>query len=152
MALPESLVVRALQRGDQDVVSHFAALASRSSAPRYFTGWGRQGDAGVAAVAAGRTIGAAWRRLFPESIDGFISPSPDIPELAVAVSADFRGRGVGRFLLLELVGQAATDGCNAIDLTVSFENPAALRLYDELGFVELERDESGRRWMRRLLT
>lgn len=55
----------------------------------------------------------------------------------VAVLPAYRGRGVGRALLLAAMNYLWGRGCRAIELTVDAENADARRLYDALGFVEV---------------
>src|SRR5471030_3069867 len=60
---------------------------------KYLDGWGRDGDAGVIADDAdGRSIGAAWYRLFGahDRGDGIMAEH-NVPELAIAVEPEHRG-------------------------------------------------------------
>ncbi|MBF0475313.1 MAG: ribosomal protein S18-alanine N-acetyltransferase [Deltaproteobacteria bacterium] len=58
----------------------------------------------------------------------------EVEILNVAVHPDFRGRGLGRLLLTELIARAGLNGGRAFFLEVRPSNPAALALYDSLGF------------------
>jgi GNAT superfamily N-acetyltransferase len=69
------------------------------------------------------------------------------PELAIAVVAAHRRKGVGRALLEELIGTARADGFPALSLSVSPLNPA-LKLYVSLGFRKV--GETGSSWTLRL--
>jgi ribosomal protein S18 acetylase RimI-like enzyme len=104
---------------------------------RYVADWGRTGDRGVAAVesAAGRPVGAAWLRLWTAHDRGYGYMAEDIPELSIAVSPGYRGRGMGTALMQALLVQS--DAVHAaVSLSVSAGNPAR-RLYARLGFVEV---------------
>jgi GNAT superfamily N-acetyltransferase len=108
---------------------------------RYLTGWGRPGDVAVIAEdAAGRSLGAAWYRLFAASQPGYGFVSETTPELSIAVSAGARGNGVGTALLRALIDRARTSGVEALSLSVETENPA-LRLYERVGFRVHERGD-----------
>jgi GNAT superfamily N-acetyltransferase len=99
---------------------------------RYFVGWGRPGDAGVVAVTAdGARLGVAWYRLFPAEEPGFGFIAVDVPELAMGVVAEARGRGIGGALLDALL--AREQGFRALSLAVDRQNPAR-RLYERKGF------------------
>ena len=101
---------------------------------RYFVGMGRPGDAGVVAVTAdGDRLGVAWYRLFSaeEPGSGFIVV--DVPELAIGVVAEARGRGIGGALLDALLALAREHGFRALSLAVDRQNPAR-RLYERKGF------------------
>jgi GNAT superfamily N-acetyltransferase len=114
-------------------------LLAQPANARYLDGWGREGDAGVIAEAAGggETLGAAWYRLFPphERGDG-ITAEEDVPEIAIGVREDARGRGVGAALLEALLRLADDEGYERVALSVDPANPAR-RLYARCGFVEL---------------
>ncbi|WP_114765543.1 GNAT family N-acetyltransferase [Vibrio rhodolitus] len=63
------------------------------------------------------------------------SETPDIGWiLSVAVSPELQGQGIGRKLLTHLLEQ---QGYARVRLTVDPENPAALRLYQSLGFSKI---------------
>ena len=101
---------------------------------RYFVGMGRPGDAGVVAVTAdGARLGAAWYRLFSAEEPGWGFIAVDVPELAIGVVAEARGRGIGGALLDALLALAREQGFRALSLAVDRQNPAR-RLYERKGF------------------
>lgn len=53
----------------------------------------------------------------------------------VAISAAFRGRGIGEVLMKSLMSQARERGAQSMTLEVRVTNEAAQRLYAKLGFV-----------------
>jgi len=59
--------------------------------------------------------------------------------LTIAVQPEYRGQGIGRWLLLHLIDEAREAGCSGIVLEVRPSNEAALRLYESLGFVMISR-------------
>lgn len=59
--------------------------------------------------------------------------------LTIAVRPEYRGRGIGRWLLLHLIDEARQSGCSAIALEVRPSNEAALGLYEKLGFALIGR-------------
>jgi len=60
------------------------------------------------------------------------APEADIQTIAVAESA--RGHGLGRALMLTLIGEARKRGAREVFLEVRADNPSAQRLYRRLGF------------------
>ena len=105
---------------------------------RYFVDFGRPGDAGVVAVTAdGARLGAAWYRLFSAEEPGFGFIAVDVPELAMGVVAEARGRGIGGTLLDALLALAREQGFRALSLAVDRQNPAH-RLYQRKGFREAD--------------
>lgn len=122
---------------------------SRDRLPRYTEDWGRPDDTAVIAVdsADGRSIGAAWYRLFPEDAPGYGFVDASTPEVAIGVVPGWRGCGVGGALLDALLGAARSRGFAALSLNVEPGNPAA-QLYERKGFVGLFVDKEGSRIMR----
>lgn len=59
--------------------------------------------------------------------------------LTIAVRPEYRGQGIGRWLLLHLLAEARQEGCDSVVLEVRPSNEAALRLYESLGFVLINR-------------
>lgn len=57
----------------------------------------------------------------------------------IVVDPEHRQRGIGRGLLEELLRQALTRGCERVLLDVDPANTAAVRLYEEFGFHEIDR-------------
>ena len=100
-------------------------------------------DIGVIAEHDGHAVGAAWIRAFSNETAqrGFLGE--DIPELAIAIDQQFRGRGLGRKLLVALIARAQNSGAPGISLHVNRRNARALRLYRSMGFVEKKADDVG---------
>jgi len=65
------------------------------------------------------------------------------PEIAMAVRADYQGRGFGRKLLDALIEMAREDGFPALSLSASPLN-SARQLYESTGFRKV--GESGTSW------
>lgn len=145
MSAADAVRIRSLTRDDEGTlwVALYHAVHVLPGAPppapdvvrqpalaRYVAGWGRAGDAGVAAEIGGDVVGAAWlRRAAPDAAGyGFIDT--ETPELSIAVWPGHRGRGVGTELLRRLFQDCAAP---SISLSVSQRNPAR-RLYKRLGF------------------
>lgn len=57
--------------------------------------------------------------------------------MTIAVSADRQGRGLGRALLTELIGEATRRGALDLFLEVRHDNAPAKELYRKMGFVEI---------------
>lgn len=104
----------------------------------HVTDWGRDGDVGVIAEQNGRTVGAAWLRLFVPGVSDFSVYVDDLtPELVIAVDPGLAGRGIGSLLLTALFDRA--DSLHpATVLSVRSTNPAC-RLYERFGYREVDR-------------
>ena len=84
----------------------------------------------------------AFRAASHEAIDGYAgllapagSTDGDIQTIAVAPGA--RRQGLGRALMLTLLGEARRRGITAVFLEVRADNPGAQALYRMLGFAEI---------------
>lgn len=108
----------------------------------YLAGWPRPGDYGLVAEQDG-PLGAAWYRVFTEADHGHGFVAEDVPELSIAVIASRRHDGVGRRLLVDLIGTSVTQGFRALSLSVAENNPARA-LYTSTGFVPVKK--SGHTW------
>jgi ribosomal protein S18 acetylase RimI-like enzyme len=116
---------------------------------RYFIDWGRPGDLALIATVESASVGAAWYRFFKSEEPGYGFVDESVPELGIAVLADWRGRSIGTTLLEALLRIANARGCSALSLSVAEGNPAR-RLYERHGFVKVR--ETGASWtmLRRL--
>jgi len=88
------------------------------------------GCAALVAEAGGRVIGFLSYHIHPNL---YHAGSTALIEECV-VSADSRGRGVGRELVLAGVEAAERAGCEEISVSTMFENDGAQRFYRSLGF------------------
>jgi 8-oxo-dGTP pyrophosphatase MutT (NUDIX family)/ribosomal protein S18 acetylase RimI-like enzyme len=138
----------ALNWGVQQVDA--AAMRASPDLMRYVEGWGRPGDLGLVAEDDTGPLGAVWARLFTRAAPGYGFVDESTPELALAVVARARGRGVGTRLLSELLAGLAEAGPTAVSLSVDDGNDRAGRLYRQFGFVTVGRCQDSDTMVRRL--
>ena len=111
----------------------------------YIVGWPRPGDHGVVAEAGAEVapIGAAWFRFLPADDPGYGFVDEATPELSIAVRDRWRGRGIGRLLLTQLLADGAALGIARLSLSVSLDNPRAVQLYRSVGFDQVGAEAGG---------
>jgi GNAT superfamily N-acetyltransferase len=116
----------------------------------YIAGWQRPADRGVVAVdRAGRSMGAAWYRLFAADAQAHGFVATGVPELIIGVRPLWRAQGVGRALMRSLTDAARAAGFARLTLSVEHGN-FAHALYRSEGFAVVA-SAAGRDTMVRLL-
>lgn len=106
---------------------------------KYIANWGKKGDYALIAIdEIGNKIGAVWIRYFDSNNKGYGFISDKIPEMGIAVEQEYRGNGIGSFLIEEILKRTKKK-IQSISLSVQLNNPA-LKLYRRFGFYECEKD------------
>ncbi len=59
--------------------------------------------------------------------------------LSIAISKQYRRKGIGTQLLSKLIGVLKSKGCNGVVLEVRTSNRLAITLYQKMGFYEVQR-------------
>jgi ribosomal protein S18 acetylase RimI-like enzyme len=97
--------------------------------------WGRKGDIALVALNNNNKeiIGVTWVRLFTKNNPSYGFIDNKTPDMAIAVKAEFRGKGIGTQLLKKLIYTVKESGFKGISLSIDPRNKA-LRLYKRLGF------------------
>jgi len=104
----------------------------------------RNGDFSfIAVVNHHDPVGAVWYRFFNSENHSFGYVNDETPEIGIAVSADYRGKGIGTELMREVIDHAKQIGIKQLSLSVDPHN-FALKLYQKLGFTKVS--ESGTSW------
>jgi ribosomal protein S18 acetylase RimI-like enzyme len=102
-------------------------------------------DAQICVGATGSRVGAAWCRRLSLVDPGCGYVDDDTPELGMAVVAEWRGKGIGRRLLEDLLARNPS-----MSLSVDDENEGATALYRSIGFVPVGVVEQSTTMVRRL--
>jgi GNAT superfamily N-acetyltransferase len=118
---------------------HVAVFDTDIAISRYVDAWGRAGDTALVAAEAGHPVGAAWYRLFPETLQGYGFLDERTPELTLVVIPAKQGHGVGRQLLEALLERARTDGYAAVSVSVQ-RGHLDEGFFHEAGFEEVRED------------
>jgi mycothiol synthase len=84
-------------------------------------------------------IGYCWTRIFAEEGSAAGSLKGEIHMLGV--DPDYRGKGIGRDVLLAGLADLKSRGASNVELTADGEEPVALGLYESVGFEVCSRSE-----------
>lgn len=105
---------------------------------RYVKNFGkRRGDLALVAEVDSRVIGAVWVRY----MRGYGHVEDHIPELSMAIYSDYRNKGIGSRLLIEMLRTLQESGITLVSLSVNKGNPA-VTLYRRIGFhIHRENDD-----------
>ena len=106
---------------------------ARPEISKLLADWGRVGDVAVIAQEHCTPLGAAWYRFWDDENHSYGYVANDVPELAIGVLEQARGRGIGRLLIERLLNEARRSGITRVSLSVERDNPALL-LYEVIGF------------------
>lgn len=107
---------------------------------RYLEGWGRGGDMAFIAEVNNQKVGAIWVRIFSSQDKGFGWVDENTPEVTMAVSEDYRNKGVGSLLIGKLIIKASKKHKQLV-LSVDKAN-AAVGLYKRFGFETVKKEKS----------
>lgn len=80
--------------------------------------------------------------LFGDQVVGYVGSQTVLDEadmMNLAVSSDFRRRGIGEALIRELVENLKAKGARSLTLEVRASNDSAISLYDKMGFIQVGR-------------
>ncbi len=127
---PLGLHIEPAEPRDADVV---AALHARS----FYRGWPRQDIEAYLVDPDTPTLVACDAR---RNIAGFAMLrilGDDVELMTIAVDRKFQGKGVGEALLRACFEDLMMTPARRMILEVAADNPAAIRLYDKLGFKKL---------------
>ncbi len=109
-------------------------IVNSSTWSKWYSNWGRGGDHAQVVEVDGAVVGAAWCRQFSQADGSFGFVSTTIPELTISIEKEYRGRGLGKRLLLNLIARLTALGYPGLSLNLDGRNKPAAALYQALGF------------------
>src|SRR5699024_10837052 len=93
----------------------------------------RKHDKALVAETQGKIVGAIWVRI----MDDYGHIDNDTPSLAMSVSKEYRGLGIGSSLLKELLSALKSVGYSKISLSVQKAN-YSVKMYKQAGFTVVD--------------
>ncbi len=118
---------------------HVQAFDTDIAISRYVDGWGRTGDTALIAMDAGHPVGAAWYRLFSETLQGYGFLDAETPEITIVVVPTKQGQGIGQKLLGALLERARAAGYGAVSVSVRRDDTDASNYLGQ-GFEQVRED------------
>lgn len=109
-------------------------IRSRAEFKHYTRFLQERGDFGILAFEDSELAGVCWALFLPENDKGYGFVDEQTPEMSLWVAEEFRGQGLGRLLIQELIRTAQNRKLAQISLSVEPEN-FAKQLYLSEGFV-----------------
>ena len=140
----ENYEIRMLKKEEEDVLGDFLYEAifqkdDSNPAPRdiiykpelkvYIENFGQEDDNCLVAEYEGQIVGAVWTRI----IKGYGSVDDKTPELAISLYKEYRGKGIGTNMMLEMLEVLKEKGYHQASLSVQKDNYAS-QLYIKVGF------------------
>lgn len=97
----------------------------------------REGDYSLIAEENGIPLGAVWYRYWTDNNHSYGYVNKNTPEIGIGVKSEYRGNGIGKKLMNEIIKNAKLKGIKQISLSVAPEN-FARHMYENIEFIYLE--------------
>lgn len=118
---------------------------------KYFENWGKDlHDVALVVEVDNELVGAIWGRLLTGDSRGFGYVDEQTPELSMAVKSEWRNKGLGTELILEIASHYRKMGVEQLSLSVDKAN-AATHLYQRLGCEIVDETETSWTMTKRIL-
>ena len=99
----------------------------------YTEDFGKPDDFCLVAEIDEKIIGAAWTRILCGGIKGFGNIDDSTPEFAVSVCKEYRNKGIGTKLMINMLQLLKDNGYKKASLAVQKDNYAVM-MYKKIGF------------------
>lgn len=116
---------------------------------RYISDFGRENDYCLVAESDSGLLAAVWTRVFSNSAKGFGYVDESTPELSMSVLPEYRNKGIGTSLLMEMIRKLQLLGYKQVSLSVDLDNYAYM-LYQKFGFMTVTVSDGSATMVRRL--
>lgn len=95
----------------------------------YIDDFGKEDDNCLVAEYNGKIVGAVWTRI----INGYGMVNVKTPEFAISIYKEYRGKGIGTNMMLEMIEVLKSKGYQQTSLVVQKDN-YAVKMYKKVGF------------------
>ena len=115
----------------------------------YIKDFGRKNDFCLVAEIENLLIGAIWIRQFTENEKGYGFVNSETPELSMAVTEKYRGKGIGKIMLNEMLRKITELNFRQVSLSVDNRN-FAYELYKKCDFIEVNVEKNSIKMLKKL--
>ena len=109
------------------------SIIERPDVRVFIDDFGQKDDHCLVAVVDGQIVGAVWARILSGAVKGFGNVDERTPEFAISLYKAYRGQGIGRQLMEDMLALLQEKGYAQTSLAVQKDN-YALKLYESVGF------------------
>lgn len=135
MLLTEFVYEAIFQRDRNNLVQR--TIIQEPSIWIYIDGFGtKKDDHCLVAEVDNKIVGAVWVRC----IKGFGQIDETIPEFAISIYPEYRGKGIGTELMKQMLELLKTKGYSKASLAVQKDN-YAVKMYQKVGFKTIDQNE-----------
>ena len=96
----------------------------------------RRGDNCLVADFGDKAAGAVWARI----MDDYGHVDNETPSIAISLYREYRGQGIGSWMMQEMLEQLKVQGYKRVSLSVQKAN-YAVKMYKKLGFAIVDENE-----------
>ena len=106
----------------------------------YVKNFGQKDDNCLVAVDGEKIVGAVWTRILSDPVKGFGNIDNQTPEFAISLYKEYRGKGIGTQLMLNMLQLLKERGYTKTSLAVQKDN-YAVKMYKNVGFTIVNENE-----------
>ena len=147
--------IRKLNADEYDVIKEFTYQAiflrdEKISVPTtvldrpelkvFYEDFGKPNDECLIVEVDNKIVGAVWTRILSGEVKGFGNIDDETPEFAISLFKEYRNRGIGTKLMLEMIDYLRNKGYKQCSLAVQKDN-YAVKMYKNVGFEIIKEKE-----------
>ena len=103
----------------------------------YIDNFGKPDDYCLVAEVDGKIVGAVWTRILAGNVKGYGNIDNTTPEFAISLYKEYRNKGIGTKLMLDMLKLLKDKGYKHTSLAVQKDN-YAVKMYKAVGFEIVE--------------
>ncbi len=129
--LKEFLYEAIFQRDEKDLAPF--DIIQKPELSVYIDNFGKPDDHCLVAEVDEKIVGAVWTRILSGDVKGYGNTDNTTPEFAISLYKEFRNKGIGTKLMLNMLQLLKDKGYSQASLAVQKDN-YAVKMYKSLGF------------------